>query len=79
MEIVIGPVERAQLGVAPLGGVILKLIAPVGWIVPRPATPVTVAVKIVVPPRVGLAEATKEMVGACALKLTVLAVAKALV
>lgn len=77
LEIVVGPVELEQVGAAPLGGVMVKLIAPVGWL--APAIPVTVAVKVVVPLRVGLAEASKEIVGARALKLTVVAVADLLV
>ena len=72
-----GPVEVEQVGVAPLGGVMAKLIAPVGWL--APAIPVTVAVKMVVPPRMGLAEASREIVGAWALKFTVVAVADLLV
>ena len=79
MEVVVGPVELEQVGVAPLGGVMVKLIAPVGWAVPVPATPVIVAVKVVVPPRVGLADAVRVINGVCCANVTVAAVADLLV
>ena len=71
LEIVIGPVAAVQVGVAPLGGVMLKVIAPVGWLAPAVALPVMVAVKIVLPPKVGLGEAAKEMAGAWGFKVMV--------
>ena len=75
-------VDGAPVGVAqvnaepcPVGGVMLKLIAPVGCTVPAPEIPVTVAVKVVIPARVGLADAAKVIDGACNARVTVGAVA----
>ena len=52
----------------------MKLMAPVGWAVLMPATPVTVAVRTLTPLSVGLAEAAKVISGAWAFKVRVSAV-----
>ena len=79
LELVVGAEEVMQLGAVPLGGVMLTLIAPVGCAVPRPAIPVTVAVRVVTPPRVGKGEAARVMTGVCSARFTALAVAEAAV
>ena len=56
------------------GGVMINRMAPVGCAVPSPATPVTVAVSVVLPPSVGLADATRVTSGVCSARVTVLAV-----
>ena len=73
MEIVVAPLGLAQVNGAPfpVGGVMLKLIAPVGCAVLVPATPVTIAVKVVVPARVGLADALRVISGLCFPKVIV--------
>ena len=73
-EIVVAPLGVEQVNGAPfpVGGVMVKLMAPVGCIAPE--IPVTVAVNVVVPPRVGLAEATKVIIGVCWANVTVAAV-----
>ena len=55
MKRVTGPVGFVQLTTAPLGFVIAKLGTAVGGV--AFGTPVTVAVRVVVPPSVGLGEA----------------------
>ena len=79
MELTVGPVELVQVGIAPLGGVIAKAIAPVGWGAPIVAAPVIVAVRTLTPPAVGLAEALKVIVGAWALKVAAVEMAEAMV
>ena len=72
-EIVVAPLGLAQVNAAPFptGGVIIKLIAPVGCAVLVPATPVTVAVRMLVPLSVGLADVLKVISGLCFPKVIV--------
>ena len=72
LEIVIGPVELVQVGVAPLGGVMLKVIAPVDCT--APATPVRTAVRTLVPLSVGLLEDVRVISGVWGARVMVAAV-----
>ena len=68
-EEVVGPVGLVHATGWLLGSVIVQETEPVGTT--APATPTTVVVTVVVPPRVGFGEATTEICGVCLLKLTV--------
>ena len=72
-EFVVAPLGLEQVNGAPfpVGGVIIKLIAPVGCAVPTPVTPVTVAVRMLVPLSVGLADALRVISGLCLPKVIV--------
>ena len=72
-EVGVGPAGVTQVnGAIPtpltLGGVMVKVIAPVGWAAPIVAAPVTMAVSTLVPLSVGLAEEVRVIAGAWALK-----------
>ena len=56
--------ELQLLAMSPLGTEIDTATAPVGCVV-APAMPETVVVRVVVPPRVGLADACRVMIGVC--------------
>ena len=58
-----GPVVVVQETVATFGSVIAQVTDPLGTT--ALTTPVTVVVRIVVPPRVGFGEAAKVIVGNC--------------
>lgn len=70
MKTVTGPVGLVQLTVAPDGSVIMKLGIAVGGV--AFGTPVTVAVKVVVPPKIGLGEAVTVIEGNCLLIVSVM-------
>jgi len=63
LNVVVGPVKLAQLMLAPPGSVIVQVTAPLGTM--AFGTPLTVVVKVVVPPIVGLEEAESAIVGYC--------------
>ena len=63
MKLVLGPVGFAQVAPAPFGSVIANVTAPVGRT--ALATPLTVVVRVVIPPSVGVAVAEREIVGNC--------------
>ena len=62
-ETVIGPVLLLQVSGWLFGSVIFHVTAPVG--LRAPATPMIVVVRVVLPPRVGLEEATTVIPGSC--------------
>jgi hypothetical protein len=68
-EIVEGPVGLLQATLLLFGSVIAQLTAPVGWTAPE--TPVTVVVRVDVPPKNGLFEACNPIVGSCFARFSV--------
>ena len=62
--------ELQVRAMSPLGTLMETVTAPVGW-ADAPAIPDTVVVSVVVPPRVGLADACKVMIGACSARVAV--------
>jgi hypothetical protein len=71
-EMVDGPVGLLQATAWLFGSVIDQLTAPLGCVPPE--TPVTVVVRVVVPPRNGLLEAARLIEGSCFAKFNVSAV-----
>ena len=63
LKVFTGPVGLAQKALAPFGSVIVQVTEPLGTT--ALTTPVTVVVRIVIPPKVGLGEEAKEMEGNC--------------
>jgi hypothetical protein len=63
LKLITGPVVAVQETAAAFGSVIAQLTDPPGTT--ALTTPVTVVVRIVVPPRVGFGEAAKVIVGNC--------------
>lgn len=63
LKFVAGPVGFEHVAPAPFGSVIVHVTAPVGST--ALATPLTVVVRVVIPPSVGPAEVDKEIVGNC--------------
>ena len=69
LKFVTGPVGFVQLTVAPIGFVMMKLGTALGSV--ALGTPVTTAVRVVVPPRTGFGEAVTVMDGNCLLMVNV--------